>query len=111
VLSWSSTAGDVDLFAWLPYKAYPEYPGGFGAVVGSGLSGHSRDVGPGDLSGFPRARWNREGGWLDWLEIESISIAPRPGYPAMPYYNQTSSDYYDFLVRSFWWSAEQLYAV
>jgi len=101
VLSWSSTAGDVDLHAWLPYKEYPEYPGGLGAVVGSGFSGHSRDVDVGDLSGFPRARWNREGGRLDWLEIESISIAPRPGYPTMPYYNQTSSDYYDFLVQSF----------
>ena len=101
VLSWSSTAGGVDLHAWLPYKEYPEYPGGLGAVVGSGFSGHSRDVDVGDLSGFPRARWNREGGLLDWLEIESISIAPRPGYPTMPYYNQTSSDHYDFLVQSF----------
>lgn len=100
VLSWSSPAGDVDMHVWLPDKEYPEFPGGTGAVVGSGSSGHSRDVGVGDLSGFPRARWNREGGWMDWLEIESISIVPRPGYPTMPYYNQTVYDYYDFLVQS-----------
>ncbi|MEJ5202878.1 MAG: S8 family serine peptidase, partial [Anaerolineales bacterium] len=86
---------DLDLFTWLPNVSSP------GGVVGSSYSGHPQYQGMGDLSDFPRARWNRDGGWMDWMGMESISIAPRPGYPTIPYYNQTSSDYYDFLMRDF----------
>ncbi len=86
---------DLDLYAWLPDVS------SIGGVVGSGGSGHPDDLGPGLLSDFPRARWNRDGGAGDWLGSESISIMPRPGFPTMPYYNQTASDYYDFLLTDY----------
>ncbi len=90
---WSST--DLDLYAWLPTVSSS------GGVVGAGASGHLDDLGPGLLSDFPRARRNRDGGWSDWLPSESISIVPRPGFPTMPYYNQTAGDFYDFLLTDY----------
>jgi hypothetical protein len=69
--------------------------------VGAGGSGHPQDQGPGELSAFPRARWNRDGGWSDWLGAESITIMPYPGFPTLPYYNLTPADRYDFFVTDY----------
>lgn len=95
VANWEWYGSDLDLYTWLPNVSSP------GGVVGAGALGHPQDLGPGDLFGFPRARWNRDGGAGDWLGAESVSIVPRPGFPTMPYYNQTSNDYYDFLLTDY----------
>ncbi len=87
--------GGLDLYIWLPNVSSP------GGVVGAGYSGHSSDLGPGLLSDFPRACWNRDGGSGDRLSSESVSIVPRPGFPTMPYYNRTGNDYYDFLLADY----------
>ncbi len=96
VLNWLNWGTDLDLYVWLPSSA----PGG-GAVVGPGGSGHPLDVGVGELSQFPRAKWNRDGGWTDWLSMESITIVPKPGRGRVPYYNDTPLDAYSFLVTDY----------
>jgi len=95
VLNWArSNGGDLDLYTWLP-SANP-------GVVGAGVSGHPLyNLGPGELSAFPRARWNRDGGAGDWLGAESITIMPKPGSLTIPYYNLTSADHYDFFVTDY----------
>jgi subtilisin family serine protease len=93
VANWDRDGSDLDLYTWLP-SAHP-------GVVGPGASGHLQDLGPGDLSAFPFARWNRDGGAGDWLGAESITIMPRPGFPTIPYYNLTSTDQYDFFVTDY----------
>lgn len=95
VINWWWEETDLDLYAFLPNVS------SMGGVVGPGGSGHPDDLGPGLLTDFPRARWNRDGGAGDWHGIESISIVPRPGYPSMPYYNQTLNDYYDFFLTDY----------
>ncbi len=95
VLDWWWWGTDLDLYVFLPNVSSS------GGVVGAGDSGHSHDLGPGLLTDFPRARWNRDGGAGDWWGAESITIVPRPGYPTIPYYNQTVDDYYDFFVTDY----------
>lgn len=90
--SWTTWSG-LDLYTWLPVVSSP------GGVVGAGGSGHPSDLGPGDLSDFPYARWNRDGGFKDWLGLESISIAPHNA--TTPYYNLTTGDFYDFLATDY----------
>lgn len=93
VANWGKNA-NLDLYAWLPNLSSP------GGVVGyRGNPGLGINEWEGDLSDYPRARWNREGGLRDGMGMESISIAPRPGYANMPYYNRTSGDTYHFLLR------------
>ncbi len=94
VANWSWYSSDLDLYTWLPVVSSP------GGVVGPGVSG-SMDYGPGDLSDFPRARWNRDGGAGDWLGAESTSIVPKTSTTTTPYYNQTAFDYYDFLLTDY----------
>ncbi|MEJ5201822.1 MAG: hypothetical protein WHV66_06265, partial [Anaerolineales bacterium] len=93
VANWGKNT-DLDLYLWLPEASSP------GGVVGYR---RKPDLGlnewEGDLSDYPRARWNREGGSRDWMGMESISIAPRPGYSNIPYYNQAPGDTYHFLLR------------
>ncbi len=96
VLNWANWYTDLDLYVWLPTSV----PGG-GAVVGPGGSGHPLDIGVGELSDFPRARWNRDGGWGDWLNLESMTIVPKPGKPDVPYYNDGPTDAYSFLVTDY----------
>ncbi len=90
---WDDFTSDLDLFVWLPVSS----PGG-GGVVGPWDLGRSDWRGEGDLSDFPRARWNRDGGAGDWMGLESISIVPRTGFTTYPYYNVTGGDYYDFIL-------------
>jgi len=98
-LNWGWFYGDLDLYVWLPSGSSP------GGVVGAGGSGSgvdgANDLGPGQLADFPRARWNRDGGYGDYLGMESISIMPKPTMPTAPYYYTTGtmpSQGYDFLV-------------
>jgi subtilisin family serine protease len=100
VASWFWWGSDLDLYTWLPNVSSP------GGVVGSGYWNYAFNpdlnwAGEGELSDYPRARRNRDGGAGDWLGMESVSIVPRPGFPTMPYYNQTSGDYYDFLLTDY----------
>jgi subtilisin family serine protease len=96
VLNWARWyGGDLDLYTWLPNVSSP------GGVVGAGGSGHPQDQGAGELSIFPRARWNRDGGAGDPLGAESITIMPYPGFPTLPYYNLTPADHYDFFVTDY----------
>jgi hypothetical protein len=94
VLDWSDGVDNLDLFLWMPNGT------SIGGVVGSGASGHADDLGPGLLTDFPRARWNRDGGAGDGEGTESISIVTRPGFPASPYYisGTMTGQGYDFLV-------------
>ncbi len=87
VADWSGWWTDLDQRVWLPQSVGTKVP--------------SSAVGEGELSAFPFARRNRDGGFGDWLSSESISIVPRPGFPTMPYYNQTASDYYAFLMTDY----------
>lgn len=95
VANWADNSIDLDLFTFLPAVST------IGGVVGSGASGHTDDIGEGDLSGFPYARWNRDGGYGDFMGLESISIAPRPGFPNNPYYNVMPGDFYYFELSDF----------
>lgn len=95
VANWGTSSTDLDLYTWLPTVS------SVGGVVGAGWSGHAQDLGPGDLSDFPRARWNFDGGFANWLPSESTSILPRTGATTMPYYNQTANDFYDFLLTDY----------
>lgn len=85
---------DLDLYLWLPNFSSPGGVVGYKRNPGLGLNEWE-----GDLSDYPRARWNREGGSRDWMGMESVSIALRPGYSSLPYYNQTPSDAYHFLLH------------
>jgi len=97
VANWPQSNTNLDLYAFLPANA----PLG-GGVVGAGNSWHpTMDRGVGDNSAYPFAHWNRNGGWGDWMGLESISIASRPGYPTMPYYNSTPLSYYDFMLSDY----------
>lgn len=87
VADWGWSWTDLDQRVWLPQSVGTKVP--------------SSAVGEGELSAFPFARRNRDGGFGDWLPSESISIVPRPGFPTMPYYNQTVSDYYAFLMTDY----------
>ena len=91
VVNWSD--GDLDLYTWLPASNK--------GVVGPGGSGSPDDRGPGLFSDFPRARWNRDGGYYDWLGAESVSIVPKPGAPTTPYYNLAPGDFYAFFVTDY----------
>jgi subtilisin family serine protease len=94
VLNWARRyGGDLDLYTWLP-SANP-------GVVGAGFLVHPQNQGAGELSAFPRARWNRNGGAGDLLGAESITIMPRPGSLTIPYYNLTPADRYDFFVTDY----------
>jgi subtilisin family serine protease len=93
VLNWWWWGTDLDLYVWLPNGT------SIGGSVGPGGS-----LGPGLFSDFPRARWNRDGGWNDWMALESISIMPKPGYATQPYYYGTGlmpGQGYDFLVTDY----------
>jgi len=93
VLNWKGY-GNLDLYTWLPNA--------HAGVVGAGGFGHTQDQGPGTLSAFPFARWNRDGGASDWLGAESITIMPKRGSLTIPYYNNpTSADRYDFFVTDY----------
>jgi subtilisin family serine protease len=95
VLNWAGgDYNDLDLYTWLPSANH--------GVVGAGASGHLLyDLGPGELSVDPFARWNRDGGAGDWLGAESITIMPKPGSLTIPYYNLTPDDRYDFFVTDY----------
>jgi subtilisin family serine protease len=94
VLNWAGgDYNDLDLYTWLPIA--------YAGVVGAGGSGHPQDKGAGELSTFPFARRNYDGGWTDWLGAESITIMPKPGSLTIPYYNLTSADRYDFFVTDY----------
>jgi subtilisin family serine protease len=94
VLNWARWyGGDLDLYTWLP-SANP-------GVVGAGFLVHPQNQGAGELSAFPRARWNRDGGAGDPLGAESITIMPKPGSLTIPYYNLTPADRYDFFVTDY----------
>jgi subtilisin family serine protease len=96
VVTWGDYSYDLDLYGWLP-----------NTVPGALTMGPIGPVEPGDLSGFPFARWNRDGGnWVsgDWLSFESISMAPRVGFPSQPYYHNYSGNpaaRYDFMVTDY----------
>ena len=98
VLTWEGGADNLDLYSWLPLLSSG------GAVVGSGASGNTYDVGPGKLYLPPYARWNRDGGAADPAGVESISIVPRPGNPpGVPFYfvPGDTTQGYDFLVTGY----------
>lgn len=93
VLNFPTYSGDMDFFTWTP-----EIPG---IVVGPWDPGSGYYLDAGDLKTIPFARWNRDGAFLDWLGMESISIRGKPGSTSVPYFNLSSTDHYDFLVTDF----------
>lgn len=88
---------DVDLFAWLPSNALPPStdlyyvynPPAEGGIVGGELPFNpypAEYLGPGALFGFPWAVWTREGGYEDDIMAETVTVAPRPGFPNALYF-------------------------
>ena len=86
-----SFGADFDLYAWLPSAT----PG----IVGPPLplaAAYQEWVGPGALFDAPWAVYTRDGGFLDWLMVETLTVASRPGVPTAPYY---PGDYNFFLYN------------
>jgi subtilisin family serine protease len=100
VVDWWNWGGDLDVYVFLPKP-----PFSLGGVVGSGffgpIYGRLDDRGPGLLADFPRARWNRDGGYGDWGGMESISIMPKTGAPTFPFYATDVTSAYDFGVTDY----------
>ena len=93
VINWDAdndVVHNLDLYAFLPATA--------NGIVGNGYSGHGRDFGAGTLRDFPFAVYHRDGGQLDVLTMESISISRFPKQ-SFPYYIYLyPNEVYDFLV-------------
>jgi hypothetical protein len=101
VLDWWNWGEDLDLYVFLPKP-----PFSLGGVVGPGGFAYppynrTDDRGAGLLADFPRARWNRDGGYSDYGGMESISIFPKPGAPTFPYYATDATSGYDFVVSDY----------
>lgn len=104
---------DVDLFTWLPSTAQPLVTEPYytellnpGAIVGGELPIAANEyLGPGALFSFPWAVWTRDGGCLDDIMAETVTVAPRPGLPNALYYpsGPTFGDDYKFFVYN--WEA------
>jgi subtilisin family serine protease len=94
VLEWVEGLDNLDLFLWMPNGPSPL------GVVGSSAISHPNYLGQGLFTDFPRARWNRDGGFGDEYGMESISIVPKPGTPIQPYYMSGTMPVqgYDFLI-------------
>jgi len=91
VANWECCDEDLDLFTWTPpvpgYVAGPYDPGGAGIFFDEG-----------DLADLPFMRWNRDGGFGDFLGLESVSIKSVGVYP---YYSNSLGDYYDFVLTDY----------
>jgi hypothetical protein len=94
VANWDGYEEDLDMFVWEPDVSGP------GFIVGPWDPGSASGIylDEGDLTSIPYARWNRDGGFGDFLAMESISLAPKPGSSTIPFYNLTVNDKYDFLL-------------
>lgn len=97
---WWLTSDDLDLYTWLPDTPNPldaSQPANFIVGVGGNSFGYLEGDPTGTLVGFPFAVLNREGGFNDWLPMESITIsnrkahAPLAANTSLPYY---PGDYY-----------------
>ena len=98
VANWDGFYSDLELFTWTAKDTFYNVDPGY--IVGPWDPGTPEGlyIDEGDLAAFPFARWNREGGAADWLTMESITIASKPGSTTIPYYNLTINDKYDFLL-------------
>ena len=100
VAGWFNEYYDLDQNIWLPNTPNP-LDAGQPAPFIVGFEGNSYGYLEGDPSGtlgaFPYALYNREGGWSDWLPIESTTISRRLAHgslaanAALPYYPGTYS--------------------
>jgi subtilisin family serine protease len=95
VAGWLYEGNDLDLNVWLPATPNPLDPGQPASfIVGpeGNAFGYLESDPTGTLIAFPFAIWNREGGWMDWLAMESTTIskrlahAPLAANAALPYY-------------------------
>jgi hypothetical protein len=96
---------DLDLDIWLPYVPNPLDPGQPAPFVvgdwdGADAHGFLEGYSAGTLLAFPFAILNREGGTVDLILEESVTIssrkahAPRAATPALPYFASSSSNPY-----------------
>jgi hypothetical protein len=100
VALWRNEPQDIDTDVWLPSVPNPLDPGQPAPFI-VGPEGSAFGYLEGDPSGtllaFPFALYNRDGGYLDRMPMESITIsnrkahAPLTANPALPYY---AGDYY-----------------
>ncbi len=95
VAGWLYEGNDLDLNVWLPATPNPLDPGQPAPfIVGpeGNAFGYLENDPTGTLIAFPFAIYNRDGGWSDWLAMESITIskrlahAPLAANAALPYY-------------------------
>ena len=102
VANWDGYYNDLELFTWTAKDTINNVDPGY--IIGPWDPGTPDGfyLDEGDLLDFPFARWNRDGGATDWLTMESITIAPKPGSTTIPYYNLTVNDQYDFLLTDYW---------
>ncbi len=94
-LGWINESYDLDLNLWLPNTPNPldiTQPANFIVGPEGNTFGYLENDPDGTLNGFPFALYDREGGYMDWLPIVSITImkrlahAPLAANPALPYY-------------------------
>jgi hypothetical protein len=86
---WGFSDNDLDLNVWLPNlpKPIPDgQPSPFIVGPEGDAFGFLENDPAGAMTAFPFARWNRDGGWRDWLAVESTTIRARAAYPGLPYY-------------------------
>jgi len=86
---WGFSENDIDLNVWLPGlpKGVPDgQPSPFIVGPEGDDFGTVVDDPAGAMTVFPFARWNRDGGYGDWLAVESVTVRARAAVPALPYY-------------------------
>ncbi len=100
VINWTDGVKDLDAYIALPNTTSYNTNGlGIGRADPGSLSPDVQGLYPKP----PYARWFRNGGLAsngDAIPLELISIKPKPGTTDIPYYNNTSSDKYYFLIKT-----------
>jgi subtilisin family serine protease len=95
VLGWGDGSFDLDLNIWIPYSSTNQPSPYVVGPEGDNFSYIMDDYFLGSLNGHPYVRFNREGGAVDPLPLESSTISkrllhtPYAANPALPYYPGT----------------------